>query len=779
MDFDYDSGSISNVLILDPLTNALVVAGTQGVVLPNGSAAQRPASPDSGTLRFNTDTSLAEFWNGASWVTFLASTANLTSLSGLSGTGFVTQTGAGTFSERSIQGTSGQITVTNGDGVSGDPTIGLSTTGSEGTYVGSITVDAYGRVTSGTGTQAWSTITNTPDTLSGYGITDAVANLGNASAIQAGTFASRPAFGNVGHIYFATDTNAIYYDSGTQWSLIQPAISGDVTIAGGTNTATLSTTGVTAGSGYNTFTVDSKGRNTAASTTSYLTANETITLSGDVTGSGTTAIATTLANSGVTAGTYTKVTVDAKGRVTVGASLASSDVTTALGYTPVDDALLGQPNGIATLNASGKLLTAQIPDALVGAVVYQGVWDASTNTPTLADGVGTLGAYYKVSVAGNTIIDGSTNWTIGDVIIFNGTEWEQIQGGPSDVVSVFGRVGAVTLLSSDVTTALGYTPYDSANPAGYISGNETITVSGDATGSGTTSIALTLASVGTAGTYATVTTDAKGRVVSGSTTQAWSTITGTPTTLAGYGITDQLVYNAGSIVSMQAGTFASMPAAGTEGRLYVTTDTNTIYRDTGTAWVAIGKSPELYTENASSAVASTVTGANAVSIGSGNTATAANALATGAGSKTAISGAEVRANGYFTAAGDAQAGKYVLRNSTTTATVTEVFTDGSAGRLVLPNNTTWSYSALITGRRTDATGENGGWKIEGVVTRDGNAASTALVGNRSKTILTRPSGWDVNVSVDTTNGALIFTVTGEASKTIRWVATVTTTEITN
>lgn len=41
-----------------------------------------------------------------------------------------------------------------------------------------------------------------------------------------------------------------------------------------------------------------------------------------------------LSNSGVAAGTYTKVTVDAKGRVTSGAQIASSDVTTALGYTP-------------------------------------------------------------------------------------------------------------------------------------------------------------------------------------------------------------------------------------------------------------------------------------------------------------------------------------------------------------------------------------------------------------------------------------------------------------
>lgn len=54
---------------------------------------------------------------------------------------------------------------------------------------------------------------------------------------------------------------------------------------------------------------------------SALQENETITLSGDATGSGKTSIAVTLANSGVTAGTYSAVTVNAKGLVTAGAQL--------------------------------------------------------------------------------------------------------------------------------------------------------------------------------------------------------------------------------------------------------------------------------------------------------------------------------------------------------------------------------------------------------------------------------------------------------------------------
>ena len=58
---------------------------------------------------------------------------------------------------------------------------------------------------------------------------------------------------------------------------------------------------------------------TNGTATSWVTPGAaTITLTGDVTGSGTSGITTTLSNTGVTAGTYGLLTVDAKGRVTGG-----------------------------------------------------------------------------------------------------------------------------------------------------------------------------------------------------------------------------------------------------------------------------------------------------------------------------------------------------------------------------------------------------------------------------------------------------------------------------
>jgi hypothetical protein len=65
----------------------------------------------------------------------------------------------------------------------------------------------------------------------------------------------------------------------------------------------------------------------------------------------------------------------------------------------------------------------------IGALNYKGTWNASTNTPTLASGVGTKGDYYVVSVAGSTTLDGISNWGVGDWATYNGSVWQRVEGG--------------------------------------------------------------------------------------------------------------------------------------------------------------------------------------------------------------------------------------------------------------------------------------------------------------------------------------------------------------
>jgi len=110
------------------------------------------------------------------------------------------------------------------------------------------------------------------------------------------------------------------------------------------------------------------------------------------------------------------------------------------------------------LEGFGKLQN-QI-NGLIGGSVYQGVWDASTNTPTLTSSVGTNGYYYIVNVAGSTNLNGITDWKVGDWAIFHDTTWQKVDNTDA-VVSVNGYTGAVSLVSSDIPeglTNLYYTP---------------------------------------------------------------------------------------------------------------------------------------------------------------------------------------------------------------------------------------------------------------------------------------------------------------------------------
>jgi hypothetical protein len=82
-----------------------------------------------------------------------------------------------------------------------------------------------------------------------------------------------------------------------------------------------------------------------------------------------------------------------------------------------------------------------------GGLSYQGTWNASTNSPTLASSTGTNGYYYIVSTAGSTNLNGITDWQIGDWLLFNGTVWQKID--QSDILqTITSTDGSVT-----VTTA--------------------------------------------------------------------------------------------------------------------------------------------------------------------------------------------------------------------------------------------------------------------------------------------------------------------------------------
>jgi hypothetical protein len=141
--------------------------------------------------------------------------------------------------------------------------------------------------------------------------------------------------------------------------------------------------------------------------------------------------------------------------MTASATIPNTDIT-GLGTASTKDA--GAANGVATLDAGGKVPVSELPAAVLGALSYQGTWDASTNTPALASSVGTKGYYYVVSVAGNTNLNGITDWLIGDWAVYNGTVWQKVDNTET-VTSVNGQTGAVSLTTTNIAegTNLYYT----------------------------------------------------------------------------------------------------------------------------------------------------------------------------------------------------------------------------------------------------------------------------------------------------------------------------------
>lgn len=113
----------------------------------------------------------------------------------------------------------------------------------------------------------------------------------------------------------------------------------------------------------------------------------------------------------------------------------------------------GAPNGVATLDGGGKVPVAQLPNAIME---YQGTWDASTNTPTLANGAGNadsaIGNVYRVSVAGSVDFGaGPISFEVGDYAILNSSKiWEKADTSDA-VTSVNGLTGAVTLTTNNIS----------------------------------------------------------------------------------------------------------------------------------------------------------------------------------------------------------------------------------------------------------------------------------------------------------------------------------------
>lgn len=471
-----------------------------------------------------------------------------------------------------------------------------------------------------------------------FAMGDIIAGLGYTPANVAGDTFTGPVIlsGSPSQALEAATKGYVDATAGAVGSAAQP-LDADLTAI-----AALSSTGLARRTGTNTWALD---------TNAYLTGNQTITFSGDASGSGATSVTLTLAASGVAAGSYGTassvgtVNVDAKGRITsasntpiaidanqvstgsfANARIAQANVTQhqaalTIAETQITDgALLARNAGNETITGTWAFSVAPTsPNPTTGSQVankdyvdniaagvspQRSVKVASTANISLS-GLQTIDAYsvqagdrvlvkdqsvgsqngVYVAAAGTwaraSDFDGSpTNEVSSGALVYvetgttNGnSSWVLVTPDPITIgttalsFSIFSRPGdfvagagmtktgnqfdvgtassariVVNADSIDLATAGTAGTYTSVttdaygrvtagtNP-GFLTANQNITVSGDATGSGTTAISLTLANSGvTAGTYKSVTVDTKGRVTAGS----------NPTTVAGYGITDAI-----------------------------------------------------------------------------------------------------------------------------------------------------------------------------------------------------------------------------------------------
>jgi hypothetical protein len=140
-------------------------------------------------------------------------------------------------------------------------------------------------------------------------------------------------------------------------------------------------------------------------------------------------------------------------------------------------------------------------DIFLGGVVYQGTWNATTNSPALTSSVGTQGYYYVVSVAGSTNLDGITDWEVGDWAIFNGTVWQKVDNTDAGLQNVTAGERITIDYTDPLDPIINWVPtsYALRNTTGNIPALEEYTVCTAATG-----VELTLPAATTAGERHTI-----------------------------------------------------------------------------------------------------------------------------------------------------------------------------------------------------------------------------------------------------------------------------------
>ena len=442
---------------------------------------------------------------------------NLQAFSNLASTGLVVRDGIGSVISRSLIAGTG-MTVSNGDGISGNPTVTLTNTAvAPGTYGSSSAIPVFivnqqGQITSAGNSATivvdWTGVQNTPTTLSGYGITDAVPNtrtvVGQYSIDGGGALSSNLTFNLVndsaapgGSKYYGTDNlgnkgwlTTTGGGSVSSVGLTMPAIftvsgspittigtlgvtyvtqSANTIFAGPTSggvaapafrslvTADFPASGVSAAT-YGSTTqsavvaVDTTGRITSASSSTITPAFSSIT-----------STPTTLAGYGITDAALSATTISAGTGLTGGGSLASNQ-TISIATTGVSAATYGSSLSVPVIavNAQGQITSASSSTINAVTLTTGTISTAPANATDIANK-----EYVDAVAAGlnfHEACDYATTANLGTVLYNNGTSGvgaTLTNAGTQAILVIDGH----TFTGTDVTNAVRILVKDESNTA--------------------------------------------------------------------------------------------------------------------------------------------------------------------------------------------------------------------------------------------------------------------------------------------------------------------------